>query len=206
MRGTGPRVRKLKAALRRRERVARARRSAFDARLLAELSRPLAVVYTDTSDFTVRAARDGILHFLMVFQRALARLQPVVRRARGRIVKVEADSLMLAFPDAGSACRGVEAMERTLRKLNRGRPADERVAFSYGIGYETLLDLDDDLFGLEVNLASKLGEDLGRPGEVLLTPSAAETLPAPLRRRLAPYGQVGFAGHPMPVQRLRPRR
>jgi class 3 adenylate cyclase len=56
-----------------------------------------------------------------------------------------------------------------------------------------------------VNLASKLGEDLARPGEVLLTPSAAETLPVRLRRRLAPYGQVGFAGRPMPVQRLRPR-
>ena len=122
------------------------------------------------------------------------------------MVKVEADSLMLAFPDAPSACRGVDAMEQALRRLNRGRPTNEQLAFSYGIGFGQVLELEDDVFGLEVNLASKLGEDLARPGEVLLTPSAAETLPAPLRRRLAPYGQVGFAGHPMPVQRLRPRR
>ena len=82
---------------------------------------------------------------------------------------------------------------------------NEQLAFSYGIGFGQVLELDHDVFGLEVNLASKLGEDLARAGEVLLTPSAAEGLPAPLRRRLAPYGQVAFAGSPMPVQRLRSR-
>jgi adenylate cyclase len=141
----------------------------------------------------------------MCFERALRLLRPGISRHGGRVVKVEADSLMLAFPDAGSACRGVDAMEQALRRLNRGRPTNEQLAFSYGIGFGQVLDLEGDVFGLEVNLASKLGEDLARAGEVLLTPSAAEGLPTPLRRRLAPYGQVAFAGNPMPVQRLRPR-
>ena len=131
---------------------------------------------------------------------------PAIAGHGGRVVKVEADSLMLAFPCAATACRGVDAMERALRRVNRGRPTDEQLAFSYGIGFGPVLELEDDVFGLEVNLASKLGEDLARPGEALLTPAAAETLPAPLRRRLVPYGQVAFAGRPMPVQRLRPRR
>jgi class 3 adenylate cyclase len=182
------------------------RRPALDARGLGVLARPLAIVYTDTDDFTHRAARDGILHFLMCFDRALRRLRPGIARYAGRVVKVEADSLMLAFPEVPSACRGVDAMEGALARLNRRCPPNEQLAFSYGIGFGQVLELEDDVFGLEVNLASKLGEDLARPGEVLLTPSAAETLPAPLRRRLVPYGQVGFAGHPMPVQRLRPRR
>ena len=206
MHGSGPRTRRLRSILRRRERATPERRRALDTGALGVLSRPLAIVYTDTDDFTHRAARDGILHFLMCFDRALRHLRPAVARNGGRVVKVEADSLMLAFPDAPSACRGVLAMEQALRRLNRGRPTNEQLAFSYGIGFGQVLELDDDVFGLEVNLASKLGEDLARPGEVLLTPSAAEALPAFLRRRLAPYGQVGFAGHPMPVQRLRPRR
>ena len=141
----------------------------------------------------------------MCFDRALRVLRPGIARHGGRLVKVEADSLMLAFPDARSACRGVFAMEQALRRLNRGRPTNEQLAFSYGIGFGQVLDLEDDVFGLEVNLASKLGEDLARAGEVLLTSSAAESLPASLRRRLAPYGQVAFAGNPMSVQRLRPR-
>jgi adenylate cyclase len=202
VRGSGPRTRRLRSILKRRERTAPERRPALDARGLGLLARPLAIVYTDTDDFTHRAARDGILHFLMCFDRALRHVRPAIARSGGRVVKVEADSLMLAFPDPPSACRGVDAMEQALRRVNRGRPTNEQVAFSYGIGF---LELEDDVFGLEVNLASKLGEDLARPGEVLLTPSAAETLPARLRRRLVRYGQVGFAGRPMPVERLRPR-
>jgi adenylate cyclase len=206
VRGSGPRTRRLRAILKRRETTTPERRPALDARGLGVLARPLAVVYTDTDDFTHRTARDGILHFLMCFDRALRHLRPAIARHGGRVVKVEADSLMLAFPEPRSACGGVDTMEQVLRRLNRGRPTNEQLTFSYGIGFGQVLELDDDLFGLEVNLASKLGEDVARPGEILLTPSAAETLPAPLRRRLVPYGQVGFAGHPMPVQRLRPRR
>jgi adenylate cyclase len=206
MRGGGPRTRRLRTILRRRERATPERRPALDARGLGVLARPLAIVYTDTDDFTHRAARDGILHFLMCFDRALRDLRPGIARCGGRVVKVEADSLMLAFPDVASACRGVDAMEGALARLNRRSPPNEQLAFSYGVGFGQVLELEDDVFGLEVNLASKLGEDLGRPGEVLLTPSAAETLPAALRRRLAAYGQVAFAGRPMPVTRLRPRR
>jgi adenylate cyclase len=205
VRGSGPRTRQLRSILKRRERVTAERRAAFDARGLGALARPLAIVYTDTDDFTHRAARDGILHFLMCFDRAVRGLRPGIARHGGRVVKVEADSLMIAFPDAPSACRGIDAIEQALRRLNRGRPTNEQLAFSYGIGFGQVLELEADLFGLEVNLASKLGEDVARPGEVLLTPSAAETLPATLRRRLAPYGRVAFAGNPMPVQRLRPR-
>ena len=205
LRGGGPRTRRLRSILKRRERETPERRPALDARGLGELARPLAIVYTDTDDFTHRAARDGMLHFLMCFDRALRLLRPGFARHGGRLVKIEADSLMIVFPDASLACRGIDAMERALRRLNRALPTNEQLAFSYGIGFGQVLELEDDVFGLEVNLASKLGEDLARSGEVLLTPSAAEGLPASLRRRLAPYGQVAFAGHPMPVQRLRPR-
>jgi class 3 adenylate cyclase len=198
-------VSRFRAALRRRERVSPARRAGFDARLMDTAAHPLGIVYTDTADFTHRAARDGIVHFLMAFERAQRAVQPAIRACGGRLVKVEADSLLLVFPDAATACRGVDGMERAIRGANRGRPDDECVIFSYGIGWGSVLDLEEDVFGLEVNLASKLGEDLARPGEVLLTPAAAAALPRSLARRLEEYRQVGFAGMPMSVQRLMPR-
>jgi class 3 adenylate cyclase len=113
VRGSGPRTRRLRSILKRRERTAPERRPALDARGLGLLARPLAIVYTDTDDFTHRAARDGILHFLMCFDRALRHLRPAIARSGGRVVKVEADSLMLAFPDAPAACRGVDASDRS---------------------------------------------------------------------------------------------
>ena len=42
-----------------------------------------------------------------------------------------------------------------------------------GIGYGRILNIaDHDLFGDEVNLASKLGEDIAGMGEILLTSAA----------------------------------
>jgi hypothetical protein len=117
-------------------------------------------------------------------------------------VKVEADSLLLAFPDAERACRASLAMAQGVARLNRGRPPSERVAFSFGVGFGEVLDLGHDLLGLEVNLASKLGEDRARPGEILLTPGAVAGLPPALRRGLVPYGSARFTSRPIPVARL----
>ena len=162
-----------------------------------------AVVFTDTADFTIRTLRDGILHFLMLFERVRDGAAKVVRTCGGEIVKVEADSLLLRFPDVPSACRGVAALERFLRSLNRRLPEDEQLRFSYGIGYGDLLDLERDLFGLEVNLASKIGEDMARPGQALLTPSAAEAVPARARRRLVPHGTIRFGPRSIDVHELK---
>jgi len=196
------RARALAAALRRRERATPARRPALDARTLAALARPLAVVYTDTDDFTRRVDRHGMLHFLMVFARGVRTLRQVAARHSGRLVKVEADSLLLAFPDAERACRGSLAMLEALVRLNRGRPASERLAFSFGIGFGEVLDLGRDLLGLEVNLASKLGEDRARRGEILLTPHAVAALPPEWRNKLTTSGFVRFTSRPMRVFRL----
>jgi adenylate cyclase len=196
------RIRTLGEALRRRERLAPAGRQRLDVRTHAKLDRKLAIVYTDTDDFTVRVARHGIMHFLMVFARGVRALRPFVARHRGRLVKVEADSLLLVFKDAGRACRAVIAMGAALERLNRGKPESERVVFSFGIGFGEVLDLGEDVLGLEVNLASKLGEDRARPGEILLTEAAVAVLPASLRARLEPAGLVEFTGRPMPVARL----
>jgi adenylate cyclase len=202
-RGKGTRTRRLLAYLKRRERTSPARRGVRDCSTYPRLFHRHAVVYTDTADFTLRTARDGILHFLMVFNRLVVQAEPMLRRHAGRLIKVEADSLLMRFPDVEAACHGVDAMESLLRRLNRGRVANERLRFSYGIGYGDMLDLEEDLFGLEVNLASKLGEDLAKPGEALLTPTAAAVLSPALLRRVVPYRIVTFGHVSLPVQQLK---
>jgi class 3 adenylate cyclase len=199
----GPNSRRLLAYLRRRARAAGPRRAALDLRHWPALTRREAVVFTDTADFTVRTLRDGILHFLMAFEKVTALAAPAVRAASGRVVKIEGDSLLLTFPNPIAACAGVDALEASVGRYNRGVPENERFRFSYGIGYGDLLQVDGDRFGLELNLASKLGEDLARPGEALLTPAAAAALDAKTLRRVVPYRVVTFKKMAIPVQRLR---
>ena len=201
----GARTKRLIAYLKRRAKGQPAARPAMDCKSYPALFRKRAVVYTDTADFTLRTAQDGILHFLMVFQRVAGEAAEVVRKTGGDLVKAEGDSLLIRYDDVDQACRGVAELESALARLNRGRPENERLHFSYGIGYGDVLDLDEDLFGLEVNLASKLGEDLAEPGEALLTPAAAAAVSAATLKRLTPHTVVTFGNQSIPVQRLKLR-
>lgn len=202
-RHAGPRTRRLVSYLSQRTRTAPLRRRALDEVNHGTLFRTQAVVFTDTAHFTVLTAKEGILHFLMVFNRIVEGAEKVVAKSRGTVVKAEGDSLLLRYPDVLAACHGVMAIDAFLRRLGKGKPSNEKLAFSYGIGYGDILDLEGDLFGLEVNLASKLGEDLARPGEALLTPAAAAALDPVTLRRVVPYKIVTFSGAAMPVQQLR---
>lgn len=203
VRGNGLRARQLAAYLRRRLRAPGRARRALDAARSPVLFRRRAVVFTDTADFTALTLRHGILHFLMVFDRVRAGAARLVRQDGGAIVKAEADSLLLRFPDVPSACRFIAALERFIRSLNRRLPEDERLRFAYGIGYGDVLDLDGDLFGLEVNLASKIGEDMARPGQALLTPAAADALRAHTRRRVSRHGAIRFGSRSIPVHEVK---
>jgi class 3 adenylate cyclase len=206
LRRKGARTRRLLDYLRRRARGKPETRPSMDRESFPTLFRKRAIVFTDTADFTVRAARDGILHFLMVFESVAEEAASIVRRTGGDVVKVEGDSLLIRYDDVNVACRGVAELEAALQRLNRGRPENEQLHFSYGIGYGDVLDLDEDMFGLEVNLASKLGEDLAEPGEALLTPSAAAAVDRDTLKRLVPYRIITFGTQSVPVQRLKLRR
>lgn len=199
----GPRTRRLSAYLGKRARARPELRPDLDTSAFPKLFRRRAIVFTDTDDFTRLVARHGILHFLMLFDCAVAAAAPLVARHGGDIVKVEGDSLLLRFPDVTSACRAVSGIEKALARLRCGKAAGQFLAFSYGIGFGDVLDLEHDVFGLEVNLASKLGEDMAERGEVLLTPAAAAEVPPSLAPRLKAHAVATFEGRAIPIQRLK---
>ncbi|OYW71169.1 MAG: hypothetical protein B7Z37_28510 [Verrucomicrobia bacterium 12-59-8] len=63
-------------------------------------------------------------------------------------------------------------MQRTAKAYNTGKPQEEHILQCIGLGYGPLLRIgDDDVFGPEVNAASKLGEDSAHPWEILVTES-----------------------------------
>lgn len=204
-RSPGRRTRRLLRFLRRRRKKSAPRRPEMDCQNFPALFRKRAIVFTDTADFTLRTARDGILHFLMVFERIAEEADKVLRKNGGELVKAEGDSFLLRYDDVDAACRGVMALDEAIQKVNAGRPENEQVHFSYGIGYGDVLDIENDMFGLEVNLASKLGEDLAEPGEALLTPSAAAALEPAMLKRVVAHRIVTFGNQAIPVHRLKLR-
>jgi adenylate cyclase len=133
----------------------------------------LAVLVLDMCRFSRLTLRYGIIHFLAMIQRLHDIAEPVITQAGGRIVKKEADNIFCVFPIVPQAVEAAEALLRRLEEVNAVLPADWDLQVSGGIGYgETLLVGAEDLYGSEVNVASKLGEDIAAEGEILLTEAA----------------------------------
>ncbi|WP_439345344.1 adenylate/guanylate cyclase domain-containing protein [Vacuolonema iberomarrocanum] len=136
-----------------------------------------AVFVLDLAGFSRLTLRYGIVHFLGVLQRLRAIAYPILKNHGGTLIKQEADNLFVTFPEVEMAVKGAIAILQALQAANVTLPDAEDVQAGIGIGYGDLLLIGGcDLFGSEMNLASKLGEDLARPGEILLTQRAMTQL------------------------------
>jgi len=132
-----------------------------------------AVIFTDLSGFSRRVAEFGIIHFLQIIHEQKRLLLPIVERHDGILVKVEADSFLLIFRKASRAIACAVEMQRATVAVNQRRRQEEQILLCVGVGYGRILRIgDSDVFGEEVNAASKLGEDTAKPGEILVTQAA----------------------------------
>ncbi len=133
------------------------------------------VLDTCGSSRTVRG--QGIVHFLALLERMERLIRPCVDAARGRILRREADNLFAVFDDPNEAVRAARSIQHDVGAANEALPAEDEVGVSVGIGFGDLLLVgDDDAWGDEMNLASKLGEDLAECGETLVTKAARDAL------------------------------
>ena len=147
--------------------------AAIDRQIWDRFGGEWAVMFTDLAGFSRQVARFGIVHFLQTIYEQKRTLVPIVERHGGVVIKYEADSLLILFPAAAAALESAVAMQRACRALNAQRSPEEHVVLCVGIGHGRLLRIgDDDVYGLEVNLASKLGEDTAIGREILVTRAA----------------------------------
>ncbi len=154
-------------------------RAAIDQRIWDLFGEQWAVMFTDLSGFSRQVASFGIIHFLQVIYESLRELTPMIERHDGILLKVEADSMMVIFRQPTSALAAAIEMMRRLEAYNVERGADEQILLCVGLGFGRVLRIgDDDVFGPEVNAASKLGEDIARAREILVTESMRDAVAA----------------------------
>lgn len=136
-----------------------------------------AVLVLDTCGFSRTVRRRGIVHFLALLERLERVVAPNVEEVGGRVLRREADNVFAIFDDPVPAVEAARMIIDDVAAANEALPAEEEVQVSVGIGYGDLIVVgEDDVWGDEMNLASKLGEDLAGPDEILLTPAAHAAL------------------------------
>jgi adenylate cyclase len=144
------------------------RRPAVEQVILDTFQRRKVVLALDMSGFTLTVRREGILAYLCQIRRMQLLTKPIVLAHQGAVVKNEADNLLAVFDDAAQAVEAALAMLAAAAVAPSG--GSSPIAFSIGLDFGEILIIDQvDCFGDAVNLAYKLGEDIARPGEVLVT-------------------------------------
>jgi adenylate cyclase len=138
------------------------------------------IMFTDLSGFSRAVAAFGIIHFLQVIFEKKRLLLPIVAAHDGILIKVEADSFLIIFKRPERALECAIQMQHACQKLNHRRLPEEKVLLCVGIGFGRILRIgDSDVFGQEVNAASKLGEDTAKADEILVTAAVRDAIGQP---------------------------
>ena len=133
------------------------------------------VMFTDLSGFSRGVAKFGIIHFLQTIYESERLLVPVIEDHDWILLKSEGDSLLVIFRNVDKAIQSSRKMQQVLKEYNMDKPAEETILLCVGLGYGRMLRIgDQDVFGSEVNAASKLGEDMAEAWEVLVTKAVKE--------------------------------
>ncbi|HZS06180.1 MAG TPA: adenylate/guanylate cyclase domain-containing protein [Blastocatellia bacterium] len=136
-----------------------------------------AVLVLDMSGFSRTTQQHGIISFLLMIHQMQIICRPCIEQNNGAVIKTDADNLFCLFDTVADAVRASQEIISRLNTVNMILPKDRHLYVAFGIGYGKILNIgNEDIFGDEVNLASKLGEDIASKGEVLLTSAAKAEL------------------------------
>ena len=165
-----------------------AERAKAEAEVWSRFGVEKAVLALDMSEFSLSVRRDGIVSYLGAIRRMQRVSEPIVHACGGAVVKYLADSLMAVFESVGEAVSAAVRINQALADPQTG------ISVSIGIDYGRFLMVPGkDCYGDPINIAYKLGEDLARPGEILITTAARERLEAGFPHALSEQ-QVSFSG------------
>lgn len=145
----------------------------LDGRIREQFEAPRAVLVLDMCGFSRVTLRHGIIHYLAMIRRTHQTVLPIVAARGGHVFKTEADNVFATFPKVPAAIAAATDIQAELARANSVLPSDWDVHVGIGVGFGPLLVIgEDDVYGSEMNLASKLGEDVAEAGDVLLTEGA----------------------------------
>ena len=131
------------------------------------------IMILDMSGFTRATQHGDIISFLLSINQMQRLVTPVVEEHGGLVVRADHDNLTCMFDRVADAIAASGDITERLESANVILPSDRELYVSIGIGHGPLLNIENRVvYGSEVNLASKLGEDIGGLGDVLLTPNA----------------------------------
>jgi adenylate cyclase len=147
-----------------------ANKAEIDQRIWDLFGEEWCVMMTDLAGFSRRVAKYGIIHFLQTIYESERLMLPIIEAHEGFLLKTEADSLLVIFRKPHKALLCTLAMQKILVNYNQDKQEQDQIHLCVGLGFGKMLRVgNEEVFGAEVNAASKLGEDTAKQCEILVT-------------------------------------
>jgi len=141
----------------------------------------MAVLFADVSDSTRLYENMGDTAAFTQVRACLQILNEAAQHFQGRVVKTIGDGAMCVFAKAEDAARAAIEMQDRI-DLRPPSPGRSKLTIRIGFHYGQVLREADDVFGDTVNVAARMA-GLAVPGQILMTASTIEMLPADLRQK-----------------------
>ena len=143
-----------------------------------EFGREVAIMVVDSVGFSRTTRAHGIVHFLSKMAAAREIMTLVLGESRATSYGFHADNCIAHFASPDDALETAIALQQAIFKSGLWLNPEELYGISIGVGFGKVLYAEsmEGYFGDEMNLASKLGEDVGGRDDILLTESAFSCL------------------------------
>jgi len=163
-----------------------------------------AILAADVAGYSrlMSADEEGTHERLKTYFREL--INPKITMHGGRIVKNTGDGLLAEFPSAVNAVRCAVEIQRAMVDQNADAPEDKRISFRIGVNLGDVIVEPEDIFGDDVNIASRL-EALAEPGGIYISRAVRDRIGERLPYSFEDIGEqsVKNIAHPVHVFRVR---
>ena len=149
-----------------------------------------AVLFADICDSTRLYDRHGDDSAYRAVAGTLARVTDAIEAYDGSVVKAIGDGVIAVFPDVDKALLSATAIVTP--------SVDDNLSLRAGLHFGPMIQVDGDVFGDVVNVASRVVA-LAQSCEVLLTGDVRDALSAILRNGLGFLDAISVKGKPEPI-------
>ena len=138
----------------------------------------VAPLVIDSVGFTRTTRSRGIVHLLTQLAQARSHTERVLLELDPISFSFHADNCFAFFDHANAAVEAAIQIRKAINTAAIPLGPEEYFGVSMGVGYGRLLKAggEDGYFGDEMNIASKLGEDLGSRDDIFLSSGAYSAL------------------------------
>src|SRR5215468_10170842 len=170
--------------------------------LAREQRKLAAIVAADVVGYSRLMGRDESGTLARLRKNRSGRLDPMLKKYGGRLVKLTGDGALIEFASAVDALSAAIEFQQGMAEANCDQPTDTALVFRMGLHVGDLIVDGDDLYGDGVNIAARL-EAEAPPGGIIVSRAVREAVDGRLRAKLHALGELNLKNIERPIRAFR---